>query len=64
MRKKELKEYKNKSVSELEKNLFDLREQLVKFKFDLAAGKVKNIREIKTVKKSVAQILTIINESR
>lgn len=62
MKKKELQEYKNKPFTELKKDFVSYREQLVKLKFDLAAGKVKNIREIKNIKKSIAQILTIIKK--
>lgn len=30
--------------------------------FDLAAGKVKNIREIRDVKRSIAQLKTLLSE--
>ena len=66
MKKKNFQEIKNKPVAELQKELVGHRERFRVLKFDLAAGKVKNIREIKEVKKTIAQILTIINnkESR
>ncbi|OGG42968.1 50S ribosomal protein L29 [Candidatus Jorgensenbacteria bacterium RIFCSPLOWO2_12_FULL_42_11] len=66
MKKKNFQEIKNKPVAELQKELVGYRERFRVLKFDLAAGKVKNIREIKEVKKTIAQILTIINnkESR
>jgi ribosomal protein L29 len=60
MKKKSFQEIKNKSAAELQKDLAGQRERLRVLKFDLAAGKVKNIREIRVVKKSIAQILTII----
>ena len=62
MKRKEFQEHKNKSISDLKKDLSANREKLVKLKFDLAAGKVKNIGEIKQIKKSIAQILTIVRE--
>lgn len=61
MKKKSFQEIKNKSAAELQKDLAGYRERLRVLKFDLAAGKVKNIREIRAVKKSIAQILTILN---
>lgn len=63
MKKKQLEELKNKSLPELQKNLVDYRERLRKLRFDLAQGKVKNIREIKDIKKIIARILTIINQN-
>jgi ribosomal protein L29 len=60
MKKKNFQEIKNKSAAELQKDLIGFEERLRALKFDLAAGKVKNIREIRTVKKNIAQTLTII----
>lgn len=61
MKKKIFQETKNKLAAELQKDLAGHRERLRALKFDLAAGKVKNIKEIQEVKKTVAQILTIVN---
>ncbi len=60
MKKKELQNFKTKPEPELRKNLNDQREKLENLSFDLAAGKVKNIREIRHLKKNIAQILTIL----
>jgi ribosomal protein L29 len=60
MKKKNLQELKNKVAAELQKDLVGNREKLRALKFDLAAGKVKNIKEIQAVKKTIAQILTIL----
>lgn len=62
MKQKKFQELKNKPQEELQKSLGDEREKLRKLKFDLANGKVKNIREIKGIKKTIAQILTIVNQ--
>ncbi|MEK7629790.1 MAG: 50S ribosomal protein L29 [Patescibacteria group bacterium] len=64
MKKKEFKTYKEKTIVELKKELGRFRERLVILKFDLAAGKVKNIRDIRAVKKSIAQILTLLNKEK
>jgi len=55
-----LDELKRKTKSELQKLLQDSREKLRQLRFDLASGKVKNVREIRTIKKDIARILTII----
>jgi len=60
MKKKNFQELKNKLAPELQKELAGQRERLRALKFDLATGKVKNIREIKDVKKTIAQILTVL----
>jgi len=54
-------EIKRKPGQELQKNLMELREKLRQLRFDLAAGKVKNIREIRMIKKDIARILTVLN---
>ncbi|PIU98636.1 50S ribosomal protein L29 [Candidatus Wolfebacteria bacterium CG03_land_8_20_14_0_80_40_12] len=48
--------------NEQQKNLVDYHEKLRVLKFDLARGKVKNVKEIKKTKKAIARILTIINK--
>ena len=64
MKYKDIQQLKTKSLPELQKDLAEYREKLRKLQFDLAQGKVKNIREIKETKKIIARILTIINQSR
>jgi len=54
------KELKQKSKKELERLLLNDREKLRQLKFDLSAGKVKNVREIRKIKKDIARILTIL----
>lgn len=59
MKKKELQSKKEKPVVELEKEIREFRARLESLRFDLAAGKVKNIKEIKAVRKNIAQLLTL-----
>ena len=59
-----LAELRRKPKEELKKILQDNREKLRQLRFDLSAGKVKNVREIRHLKKEIAQILTLITESR
>lgn len=61
MKKKEIQELKNKSEIELQKLLKEAREKLQALKFNLAAGKIKNVKEIKFLKKYIARILTFLN---
>lgn len=54
-------EIKQKSKKELERFLGQNREKLRQLRFDLASGKVKNVREIRKIKKDIARILTFLN---
>ena len=56
------KELRTKTNSELQKLLQDNHERMRQLRFDLASGKVKNIREIRKVKKIIAQVLTLLNK--
>jgi len=57
-----INELRQKSKEELEKSLQDSREKLRQLRFDLSAGKVKNVREIRRIKKEIARILTILKQ--
>ncbi len=56
-----IKELRPKSEKDLQRLLHEDRERLRKLKFDLSAGKVKNVREVRSIKKDIAKILTILN---
>ncbi len=56
-----IKELKQLSREELKKKMEDAREKLRQMRFDLQAGKVKDVREIRQVKKDIARILTLSN---
>ncbi len=58
MAKKEEKKLKNIPLFELQKEIAAHRQKLADLKFELSAGKVKNIKEIKKVKMRIAQLLT------
>jgi len=55
------KDLKQKSNQELVSLLSENREKLRQFRFDLSAGKVKDIRSIRGLKKDIARILTLIS---
>ena len=60
----DLTELRQKSKNELKKTLQGSQERLRQLRFDLAAGKIKNVREIRKIKKEIARILTLLNEQR
>ncbi len=55
-------ELKQKSADDLKNLLRETKEKLVQLKFNLASGKVKNVREIRMAKKDIARILTVISQ--
>ena len=56
-------ELHQKTKTELQKLLQDNRARLGQLRFDLAAGKVKNVREIHQIKKDIARALTLLKQS-
>ncbi|OGM95298.1 50S ribosomal protein L29 [Candidatus Wolfebacteria bacterium RIFOXYD12_FULL_48_21] len=60
MKKQDIQQLKSKSKAEMQKELSESQTKLRDLKFDLAAGKVKNVSEIKKLKKVVARLSTLI----
>jgi len=58
------KELRQKTISELKRSVEEKREKLRDLRFNLASGKVKNVRELKEVKKDIAKILTILKQEK
>ncbi len=63
MKKKDIQELKNRSAEELAGLVKINSEKLRGLKFDLAAGKVKDINPIRTVRKDIARMKTFIRQS-
>jgi large subunit ribosomal protein L29 len=57
----EIRNLENKTDTELKNMLEELRVKLGKMRFELANKTLKNISEIKQVKKDIARILTALN---
>jgi large subunit ribosomal protein L29 len=57
-----IKELRQKSIDELKNIVSEKREKLRQLRFDLAAGKVKNVREIRKIRRDIARILTVLKE--
>ena len=62
MKARELKELKSSNPQDLTVKLGDLKAELFNLRFQLATGQLENPMRIREVKKSIAQIKTIIRE--
>ena len=62
--KEELKDIKLKSQVELQKILNSSREKLRELRFKVSQNQLKNIRGIRSLKKKIAKVLTLINQKR
>ena len=63
MKKREIQDMKNKPVAELLAMVKDGRTRLHTLRFDLAAGKVKDVKEVRTLRKDIARALTFIHQA-
>ena len=55
---------KQKTVAELQKMALEERTKLQQLRFDLPGGKVKNVREIRQIRRNIARILTIVKQKQ
>lgn len=62
MKRKEITETRNKDVKSLKKMAYDLRSSADKVHMDIRAGKTKNLKSLKNLRRDLAQTLTIIRE--
>ncbi|WP_297435177.1 50S ribosomal protein L29 [uncultured Clostridium sp.] len=62
MKAREIKEIRTNDSQDLKVKLNDLKAELFNLRFQLATGQLENPMRIKEVKKSIAQIKTIIRE--
>ncbi|MFH1946985.1 MAG: 50S ribosomal protein L29 [Candidatus Magasanikbacteria bacterium] len=60
----EIQDLKNKSIKELHELLLEKRNKLRELKFQASEKQLKNVTEIKKVRKVVARILTLLNSSK
>ncbi len=56
------KEIRDMSTQELEKKLQEFKDELFNLRFQLATGQLDNPLRIKSVRKSIARIKTIMRE--
>ncbi|MFW6282946.1 MAG: 50S ribosomal protein L29 [Minisyncoccales bacterium] len=57
----EIEELRQKSKKELKKILNKKRKKMQEMRFNLKTGKVKEVKDIHKDKKTIARILTILN---
>ncbi|MCT8976502.1 50S ribosomal protein L29 [Clostridium sp. CX1] len=62
MKAKELRELRQNGPQDLHAKLDDLKAELFNLRFQLATGQLENPMRIREVKKSIAQIKTILRE--
>lgn len=62
MKARELQELRKSSPQELQSKLNDLKAELFNLRFQLVTGQLENPMRIREVKKSIAQIKTILRE--
>lgn len=62
MKKKEKTELRKKTQQELGKSLADKKLELLKAMANMKAGKDKNLKKVKLIRREIAQISTIIHE--
>ncbi|SFC81505.1 50S ribosomal protein L29 [Clostridium uliginosum] len=62
MKARELQEMKSSNPQDLTVKLTDLKAELFNLRFQLATGQLENPMRIREVKKSIAQIKTILRE--
>ncbi len=65
MKAKEMRtQLREQSLEELSKRLSDLEEQLFKLRFQKSTGQIEDPTRIRQVRRSIARVLTVINERR
>jgi large subunit ribosomal protein L29 len=62
MKANQINELRGSSVDELEKKVIELKGELFNLRFQLATGQLENPMRIKDVKKSIAQLKTVVRE--
>ena len=60
----ELRELRKKSTSDLHKLLAESRDKLRDFRFKDANKQLKDIRQIRKLRKTIAQALTLLNSKK
>ena len=55
--------YRQKTIEALIRDLEDAKEKLKTLEFKLSSNQVKNVREIRAIKKTIARIKTLLLES-
>jgi ribosomal protein L29 len=62
MKTKELNTFRSKKVEDLVSEVDKMRKEILNHQIGLKAGKAKKLKEVRNLKRDIAQILTIITE--
>lgn len=60
MKKKDFNSFYNKKLSDLKKDIFQLKSEKRKVILDIGVGREKNLKKAKNIDKKISQISTII----
>lgn len=60
----QIKEFSRLSKDDLQKTLKEKKEAMRIYRFDLAAGKVKDVRAIREGRRTIARISTLLNKKQ
>ena len=59
-----IRELRQKPNEELERLIMSKRNHFLNLRFDLAQGRVKNIKAVREAKKDIARILTLLRQPK
>tara|TARA_B100001964_G_scaffold202768_1_gene231332 strand:- start:157 stop:342 length:186 start_codon:yes stop_codon:yes gene_type:complete len=59
-----IKDLKKLEIKDLNEKLTKLRNKSRELRFSIANNQLKNVRELRVVKKDIAKILTVLNENK
>lgn len=57
-------ELRTKSADELSKELMELRKEQFNFRFQKSTGQLENVSRVRTVRRDIAKIKTLLNEQK
>lgn len=57
-------ELRKLEIKDLNKKLAELRNKSRELRFSIANNQLKNVRELRVIKKDIAKILTVLNEKK
>lgn len=60
----QIKELRLKEEEELKQLLKGVRKELDNLRFKLKQGQLKNVREMRVVKKNIAKLMTVLKEKK
>lgn len=58
------RELREESLTELEKRVSEIEDQLMRLRFQKATGQMDDVHKIRNVRKDLARLLTVINEKQ